>query len=333
MKKLFLFSLIIVHASIAFAQNYCVNDTIVREIQFPLTLQDTKSEFFYFNNEWIRGASPDMVPADSIQKAEVKNDDYGNRGLFLTVSPETLAQIKAAARKIWVCDDPRCEFPGGNGKLKEWIDANIKVPEGYKGCERVVVNFTVHPDGSISNTKIRRRSKNEAANEEAIRLVNALPKFRVKYSTPRKSDLNYCISITFKEPGLIFIRGGESSFINQFSIIENKIRQLYENLVFATVKDSNFNISDICTADFIQRLEEANDFDTKGYATWLLRSGMQDGDGSSSRVISVFPGADNRVIVNWSDMGHRGSTTFSMIETDGEWKINNATVPEGYNPL
>lgn len=40
MKKLFLISLIIVQSCIAFAQNYCVNDTIVREIQFPLTLQD-----------------------------------------------------------------------------------------------------------------------------------------------------------------------------------------------------------------------------------------------------------------------------------------------------
>ena len=210
MKKLFLISLIIVQSCIAFAQNYCVNDTIVREIQFPLTLQDTKSEFFYFNNEWIRGASPDMVQADSIQKAEVKNDEYGNRSLFLTVSPETLAQIKAAAREIWVCDDPRCEFPGGNGKLKEWINENIRIPEGFKGSERIFVQFTVHPDGSISDaTIIRRPSKNEAVNQEAIRLVNALPKFRVKYYTPQKKNIHLFLPITFKEPGVIFIRGGE----------------------------------------------------------------------------------------------------------------------------
>lgn len=211
MKKLFVISLIIVQSCIAFAQNYCVNDTLVREIQFPLTLRDTKTEFFYFNNEWIRGASPDMVQADSIQKAEVKNDEYGNRSLFLTVSPETLAQIKAAAREIWVCDDPRCEFPGGNGKLKEWIAENIRIPEGFKGSERIFVQFTVHPDGSISDaTIIRRPSKNEAVNQEAIRLVNALPKFRVKYYTPQKKNIHLFLPITFKEPGVIFIRGNES---------------------------------------------------------------------------------------------------------------------------
>ena len=333
MKKIFLISLIIVHSCIAFAQNYCVNDTIVREIQFPLTLDD-KTEFFYFNDEWIPGAHPGLVEVEAIQKAEVKNDEYGNRAIFLTVSPETLAQIKAEARKIWVNLDTRCEFPGGNGKLKEWIEENIRIPEGFKGSERVFVKFTVHPDGSISDPTIfRRPSKNEAVNQEAIRLVNALPKFRVKYYTPQKKNFHLTLPITFKEPGVIFIRGGESSFINQFSEIEPKIKQLYENLVFATAKDPDFNITDICTADFIERLEKANDSDSKGYATWLLRSGMQDGDDTPSRIISIVPSADNTVIVNWSDMGHKGSTNFTLVKSDGEWKINNATVPEGYNPL
>lgn len=335
MKKIFLISLIIVHSCIVFAQNYCENDTIVREIQFPLTKRDTNTEFIYFNNEWIRGASLDMLPADSIQKVEVKDDEYGNRSLFLTVSPERLAQIKADAREIWVCDDARCEFPGGNGKLKEWIEENIRIPEGFKGSERVFVKFTVHPDGSISDPTIfRRPSKNEAVNQEAIRLVNALPKFRVKYYIPHlKKNFHLTLPITFKEPGAIFIRGDKSSFINQYPSIEAKIKQLYENLIFETAKDTDFNIADICTSDFIQRLKKADDSDSEGYATWLLRSGMQDGDDTPSKITSIIAGANNTVIVNWSDMGHIGSTTFSMIKTDGEWRINDATVPEGYNPL
>lgn len=224
MKKLFLVSSIIIQACIVFAQNCCVNDTIVREIQFPLTEQDTKTELFYYNNEWIAGAL-DLVPADSIQKVEIKNDEYGNRALFLTLPPETLAQIKAEVRKRFINVDPRCEFPGGNGKLKEWIDENIRIPEGFKGCERVIVCFTVHPDGSISNPKIMRPSKNEAANQEALRLVNALPKFRVKYFTPRKYNLNYSIPITFREPGAIFIRGDESDTHNQASTSSDGVNE------------------------------------------------------------------------------------------------------------
>jgi len=187
-----------------------VNDSAIREIQFPLTEQDTETVFCYFNNEWIAGAYLDMVPTDSIQKMEVKNDEYGNRAVFLTVSPETVAGLKAEMKELFINLDPRCEFPGGNGKIKEWIDENIRIPEGFKGSERVLVNFTVHPDGSIGDAKIfRRPSKNEAVNQEALRLVNALPKFRVKYFTPRKSNLNLCIPITFRKPEAIFIRGGE----------------------------------------------------------------------------------------------------------------------------
>lgn len=334
MKKLFLSALIIGQSCIAFAQNYCENDTIAREIQFPLTERDCETVFYYFNNEWIPGAGLDMVPRDSIQAAEIKNDEYGNRAVFFTVSSETQDRIKAEARNTWPYLEPRCEFTGGNGKLKEWLDENIRIPEGFKGSERVFVKFTVHPDGSISDATIyRRRSQNEAVNQEALRLVNAMPKFRVKYYTPQKKNLHLTLPITFKEPGTIFIRGGESSFIKQFPTIEARIRQLYERLVFATAKDPDFKIADICTADFIQRLKKANDYDPDGYATWLLRSGMQDGDDTPSIVLSILPRKDNKVLVNWEDMGHLGSTTFSMTESDGEWKICDATVPKGFNPL
>lgn len=318
----------------AFAQNCCMNDSSVREIQFPLTDRDTETVFYYFNNEWIPLAYGNEIQADSIQSAEIKNDEYGNRAVFFTVSPEYLEYIKAENRKYFINLDTRCEFPGGNGKLKEWLDENIRIPEGFKGSELVFVKFTVHPDGSISDPSIYRRpSKNEAVNQEAIRLVNALPKFRVKYYTPQKKNFHLTLPINFREPGAIFIRGGESSFINQFPVIESKIKQLYDNLVFGTAKDPDFKIADICTADFLQRLKKANEYDSDGYATWLLRSGMQDGDDSHSRIISIVAGANNTVIVRWSDMGHKGSTTFSMIESDGEWKINDATVPEGYKPL
>ena len=79
-----------------------------------------------------------MIDTDSILKIEIKNDKYGNRAVFITVSPDTMAQLKSdvheATKDLWVHNDPVCEFPGGSGKLREWINANIQIPEGYKGC-------------------------------------------------------------------------------------------------------------------------------------------------------------------------------------------------------
>lgn len=124
-----------------------------------------------------------------------------------------------------------------------------------------------------------------------------------------------------------------SAQIDNFSDVAEKIRQLYENEVFGTAKDPDFKISDICTADFLERLGNANDYATKGYATWLLRSGMQDGDDSPSKVLSIEPGVDNTVVAHWTDMGHKGSTTFKLMYSDGRWKIADATVPPGFPPL
>lgn len=217
MKNRLIVSLLLVYSCMAFAQNCCVNDSTFREIQFPLTEQDTETVFYYFNNEWIAGAKIDMVEHDSISKMEVKDDEYGNRAVFVTISPETLVKLKSdvheATKNLWINYDPICEFPGGNGKLKEWLNQNIQIPEGFKGCERVTVQFFVQPDGTITDTKLFRPSKNDAVNAEALRLVNALPKFRVKFCTPKKSRIGFILPIAFTEPGATFIRGKEPSSI------------------------------------------------------------------------------------------------------------------------
>lgn len=198
---------------IASAQNSGAVECPVREMRLPLTEKDTETVFYYFNDEWIEGAMPEMVATDSILKMEIKNDEYDNRAVFITVSPETLAKLKSdvreATKDIWGHNYPICEFPGGNGKLKEWIASNIRVPVGFKGSEIVHVQFLIQPDGFVSDAKIFRPGKNEAANAEALRLVNSLPKFRVKYFTPKKIPLRYTLGIRFNEPGTIFIRGGE----------------------------------------------------------------------------------------------------------------------------
>lgn len=206
MKTLLTISLLVVQSCMVFAQHCCTNDSVVREIQLPLTEQDTETIFFYFNNEWF--AMPELAQADSIQKMEVKNDEYGNRAVFCTVSPKYLEQLKAERKRHLINLDAHCEFPGGNGKLKEWLDANIRIPEGFTGKERVVVEFYVQPDGTVTDPQIvdRFKSKNDAVNAEALRLANALPKFRVKYFTPQKKRFCYWLPIVFKEPGAVLIK-------------------------------------------------------------------------------------------------------------------------------
>lgn len=131
----------------------------------------------------------------------------------------------------------------------------------------------------------------------------------------------------------MFGQGPDKSMQAEFPTIAANIEALYANLVFGTASDPGFKASDICTDGFLRRLSAANDYDAEGYATWLLCSGMQDGDDTPSEVLSVTPGEGNTIVVRWSDMGHKGSTTLTMTHADGTWKIDGATVPEGYEPV
>ena len=193
-------------AFVASAQQIDLNGQDYKELQFPLTEADTKAPFFYFNDEWIPGANIQTVPPEQIQGAQIKDDEYGNRSVFLTVSQETLDKIKADSKKKFINLDPICEFPGGNGNLIEWIKENIHIPSSLEGHVRVIAGMTIMPDGTVTDAKIIKPSTNDDANQEALRLVNALPKFNVKYCTPRKAPLRYLLPITFTSPGTILIR-------------------------------------------------------------------------------------------------------------------------------
>lgn len=123
-----------------------------------------------------------------------------------------------------------------------------------------------------------------------------------------------------------------NSFTADFTEIEKSVREFYAGAVFGENTDSTF-MAQFCTAEFMRKLSDAYDYDSPGYATWLLRSGMQDGDDSPSEVLTVTPGAGNTVVVEYSDMGHKGSTTLDMAEDSGRWKINGCSVPEGFDSL
>ena len=159
--------------------------------------------FYYFNEEWIPGADINMVCVDSISNMEFKVDEYGNNALYVSLPPNVLDTLKNHVNEIykdiWVHYDPSCEFPGGNGKLMEWLKENIRIPEGFKGRERVVVGFTVLPDGTVTEGHIIKPNGDDRLNKEALRLVQALPRFYVEYYTPVKEPIHRALPIVFEK--------------------------------------------------------------------------------------------------------------------------------------
>ena len=82
--------------------------------------------------------------------------------------------------------------------MLEWVKENIRVPDDFKGKERVVVTFMIQPDGTVYNGKIIKGSKNNELNSEALRLVESLPRFNVTYYTPQKEPQHMAWPILFE---------------------------------------------------------------------------------------------------------------------------------------
>ena len=91
-------------------------------------------------------------------------------------------------------------FPGGDGKLMEWMSKNLKYPalaeeQGIIG--RVIVRFVVASDGSIRDVSIA-KSVDLLLDIAAYRLVRAMPKWIPGVQNDKPVPVWFTLPITFQ---------------------------------------------------------------------------------------------------------------------------------------
>ncbi len=92
------------------------------------------------------------------------------------------------------------EFNGGEAAMYKWLSENIVYPsaaseEGVQG--RVVVEFVVGKDGSITNVRVL-RPRHPALDKEAVRVVKAMPKWIPGRNNGQPVKVTYTLPVTFK---------------------------------------------------------------------------------------------------------------------------------------
>ncbi len=102
--------------------------------------------------------------------------------------------------QIFVVVEEMPEFPGGELALRKYIAQAIKYPtiaqeNGIQG--KVFVNFVVDRDGSVSNAKIA-RGVDPSLDKEALRVVNALPKWKPGKQRGKAVRVSYTVPISFQ---------------------------------------------------------------------------------------------------------------------------------------
>ncbi len=92
------------------------------------------------------------------------------------------------------------QFAGGEAEMYKWLSANIVYPpaaaeEGVSG--RVVVEFVVGKDGSITNVRVV-RPRHPALDKEALRVVKSMPKWIPGRNNGQPVKVTYTLPVTFK---------------------------------------------------------------------------------------------------------------------------------------
>ena len=92
------------------------------------------------------------------------------------------------------------EFPGGIKALLDYLCQNVKYPadaEKQKIEGRVIANFVVETDGSISNVEVF-RPVFPSLDAEAVRVLSAMPKWKPGMQSGKVVRVKYTVPISFK---------------------------------------------------------------------------------------------------------------------------------------
>jgi TonB family protein len=102
--------------------------------------------------------------------------------------------------RVWNVVEQMPKFPGGDAGLMSFLKDNLKYPaEAEKAGKqgRVVVTFVVGKDGAVNNVKVV-RSVDEKLDAEALRVVNAMPKWQPGKQRGQEVNVMYTIPVTFR---------------------------------------------------------------------------------------------------------------------------------------
>ena len=152
----------------------------------------------------------DEIKLDEVEKSNKAvgaftvegNDEVGGEVLKAKeeiAAPEPPKQ-QVEENKVFDVVEQMPSFPGGMGALMSWLSQNIKYPviaaeNGVQG--RVIVQFVVEKDGSITDVKVA-KSVDPSLDKEAARVVSSMPKWTPGKQNGSAVRVKYTVPVTFK---------------------------------------------------------------------------------------------------------------------------------------
>ena len=124
-------------------------------------------------------------------------------------------KVKKAEKEAFDVVEQMPQYPGGPAALMQFLSQNVKYPvEAHKaGVQgRVIANFVVEKDGSITEAKIV-KSVSPELDAEALRVIGSMPNWMPGMQNGEPVRVKYTVPITFKLQGGNDVKVKEEKYI------------------------------------------------------------------------------------------------------------------------
>lgn len=110
-------------------------------------------------------------------------------------------QTKQSDKKTFTVVEEMPEFKGGVSAMMEFLSMNMKYPQAAVKAKlqgRAVVGFVVRKDGTVSDVHITKSAGYAVLDEEAMRVVKAMPAWEPGKQKGKPVNVKYNVPITFR---------------------------------------------------------------------------------------------------------------------------------------
>ena len=136
----------------------------------------------------------------TIDLSSLEDDQSRAQIQTYTPPPPPKQEEEEATEEIFVVVEDQPEFPGGMSALMKFLGDNIKYPvitqeNGIQG--RVITNFVVERDGSITDVQVV-RGQDPSLDREAVRVIQTMPKWKPGQQRGKAVRVRFTLPVVFR---------------------------------------------------------------------------------------------------------------------------------------
>lgn len=198
---------------------YCVIKMSQELLDKDIMIQEQYIAYLFYNyhflfyqsdeiDEYVLCYPDDMTHIKKLIRSSNKNKKADKRQQFWKCGQQFKQTIVNDVAKdtidedaIYEIADEEPEFPGGWTACMEYCRQNIQYPETARELKiegKLFVRFAVMKDGSIDSVEIIRSAGHQSLEEEAIRIVKTMPKWKPARHRGKVVNCWYTIPVVFK---------------------------------------------------------------------------------------------------------------------------------------